>query len=240
MVVVVVADVGFVFVWRRSVIAAVCGWLALRIGAHFCAHHHAAAAWAEVWLLCCWEVRQLRRVGCLVVDREVLYVHVVGVSVFVEEVVAVEVVGFGGVVVGDDLSGLVILLEVLAFVHCGRHACRFLGEEVDEFELGDVLVRFVVVDAERVGVWVWERGVFVYVLHRADERVRVVSWLQCRVKGGCCECQRQCNDYFCQDRFLHCGTEVIRLFARARRFFTYWRCSAACRACRTTASATLW
>jgi hypothetical protein len=68
----------------------------------------------------------------------------------------------------------VVTLEVPALRAGGREACRLLGEEVDNAELGHVLVALVVLDAEGVGVRVREVGSHSQLLELAVERDRAV------------------------------------------------------------------
>ena len=63
-----------------------------------------------------------------------------------------------------------VALEVEALAARGRDPRRLLGGEVDDAEVGDVLVRLVELDAERVGVRVGEVGAGADVLKLAAKR----------------------------------------------------------------------
>jgi hypothetical protein len=68
----------------------------------------------------------------------------------------------------------VIALEVEALRHRGRDPGRLLEQELDDSEVGDVLVRLVELDAERIGVGVGEIGPRADVLELTTERDRAV------------------------------------------------------------------
>jgi hypothetical protein len=76
-----------------------------------------------------------------------------------------------GLLTLDDRAGPVIGLEVEALVHRRGDPDGLVGEEVEDAEVGDVLLGLVELDAERVGAGIREVHARADVLDRAVEGI---------------------------------------------------------------------
>jgi hypothetical protein len=156
-----------------------------RVDLHFVMRDETARAGSEVLAVARLETRDRRRIECPAVDREIGHPDAAVAGGLVEEVMPLELVHRGARGL-NERSPPVVLLEVEAFGHGGRGARRLLGQELNDSQLGHVLMRLVEANAIRVGAGIAPGGTEASVLDRAVERVGAVPGrgrAQCAGRG---------------------------------------------------------